>query len=177
MIATGGGPGLMEAANRGASEAGAPSTGFNITLPKEQQPNPSTTPHLTVRFHSFAMRKMHLAMRARGLAVFPGGFGTLDELFDLLTLRQTRKMPPCPIVLVGDLSWRTVIDLDAMREVGLISTADAGLMVHAGNAEEASSALLAGDLTIPTGRLIPIGCSIEPPAWHQVLGTKPAARP
>ena len=96
VIATGGGPGLMEAANRGASEAGAPSIGFNITLPTEQKPNPYTTPELTFRFHYFAMRKMHLAMRANALAIFPGGFGTMDELFEILTLRQTQKAPPIP---------------------------------------------------------------------------------
>jgi uncharacterized protein (TIGR00730 family) len=101
VIATGGGPGIMEAANRGASDAGAPSIGFNISLPAEQEPNPYSTPELTFRFHYFAMRKMHLAMRANALAVFPGGFGTLDELFEILTLQQTRKAPPMPIVLFG----------------------------------------------------------------------------
>ena len=101
VIATGGGPGIMEAANRGASECGAPSIGFNITLPHEQAPNPWSTPELTFRFHYFAMRKMHLAMRANALAVFPGGFGTMDELFELLTLVQTGKAPSVPIILFG----------------------------------------------------------------------------
>jgi len=101
VIATGGGPGIMEAANRGAFEAGAPSIGFNIALPQEQRPNPYITPELSFQFHYFAMRKMHLAMRAAALAIFPGGFGTLDELFELLTLKQTRKAPPAPIVLFG----------------------------------------------------------------------------
>jgi len=101
VIATGGGPGIMEAANRGASDAGAPSIGFNISLPAEQEPNPYSTPELTFRFHYFAMRKMHLAMRANALAVSPGGFGTIDELFEIMTLQQTRKAPPMPIVLFG----------------------------------------------------------------------------
>ncbi len=99
VIATGGGPGIMEAANRGAKEAGALSIGFNITLPHEQEPNAWSTPDLTFRFHYFAMRKMHLAMRAAALVVFPGGFGTLDELFEIMTLTQTGKMAPVPIVL------------------------------------------------------------------------------
>ena len=92
VIATGGGPGIMEAANRGAYDAEAPSVGYNITLPMEQEPNAFSTPDLTFRFHYFAMRKMHFAMRAAALVVFPGGFGTMDELFELLTLRQTGKM-------------------------------------------------------------------------------------
>ena len=101
VIATGGGPGIMEAANRGAYEANAPSIGFNIRLPHEQFPNAYTTPELTFRFHYFAMRKMHLAMRANALVIFPGGFGTMDELFEILTLRQTNKAPELPIVLFG----------------------------------------------------------------------------
>jgi predicted Rossmann-fold nucleotide-binding protein len=101
VIATGGGSGIMEAANRGVSDAGAPSIGFRISLPAEQEPNPYSTPELTFRFHYFAMRKMHLAMRANVLAAFPGGFGTMDELFELPTLQQTREAPPMPIVLFG----------------------------------------------------------------------------
>lgn len=149
VIATGGGPGLMEAANRGAAEAGAPSIGFNITLPREQEPNPYTTPELTFRFHYFAMRKMHLAMRARALVVFPGGFGTLDELFEVLTLQQTRKMPPCPTVLVGADYWRSVINLTPMRAAGFISADDERLFSHADSAEEAWSQLIAGGLKPP----------------------------
>ena len=108
VIATGGGPGVMEAANRGATDIGAPSVGFNITLPHEQEPNAFSTPELTFRFHYFAMRKMHLAMRANALVVFPGGFGTFDELFEILTLRQTGKAPPIPIVLDGRIQRRSM---------------------------------------------------------------------
>jgi uncharacterized protein (TIGR00730 family) len=142
VIATGGGGGIMEAANRGASEAGAPSIGFNITLPKEQAPNRYTTPELTFRFHYFAMRKMHLAMRANALAVFPGGFGTLDELFELLTLQQTRKAPPAPIVLFGRNYWRSVINFDALVEHGMIAHEDQALFELVDDAEEAWSAMV-----------------------------------
>ena len=102
----------MEAANRGAREAGAPTIGFNIKLPEEQEPNPYTTPALTFQFHYFAMRKMHLAMRAQALVVFPGGFGTLDELFEILTLRQTKKARLFPIVLFDEAYWRSVINFE-----------------------------------------------------------------
>ncbi len=149
VIATGGGPGLMSAANRGAHEAGAPSIGFNITLPNEQQPNAYTTPELTFRFHYFAMRKMHLAMRARGLVVFPGGFGTLDELFEVVTLQQTRKMPPCPIVLVGSRYWRSVINLETMYEAGVIDIKDLQLFSYMDSAKDAWSALLGAGLRVP----------------------------
>ena len=121
VIATGGGPGIMEAANRGASEAGAPSIGFNITLPHEQEPNAYSTPDLTFRFHYFAMRKMHFAMRANALVVFPGGFGTFDELFELLTLRQTGKEPELPIVLVDEAYWRKVVSFDALVDNGMVT--------------------------------------------------------
>ncbi len=111
VIATGGGPGIMEAANRGATDAGAPSIGYNITLPHEQEPNAYSTPELTFRFHYFAMRKMHFAMRADALVVFPGGFGTLDELFEILTLRQTGKMDDAlPIVLYDSIFWSKTIN-------------------------------------------------------------------
>lgn len=116
VIATGGGPGLMEAANRGAHEAGAPSIGFNITLLHEQKPNAYITPELCFQFHYFAMRKMHLAMRANGLVVFPGGFGTLDELFEILTLQQNRKAPPAPVVLFDQDYWRSIINFDRLAE-------------------------------------------------------------
>ena len=138
VIATGGGPGIMEAANRGATEAGAPSIGFNITLPHEQEPNAWSTPHLTFNFHYFAMRKMHLAMRARGLCVFPGGFGTLDELFEILTLRQTGKMPPpCPVVLFDKNYWTRIFDLQAMAEEGFIHPDDLKLFAYADTPAEA----------------------------------------
>jgi uncharacterized protein (TIGR00730 family) len=137
VIATGGGPGIMEAANRGAREAGAPTIGFNITLPMEQEPNPYTTPDLTFRFHYFAIRKMHLAMRANALAVFPGGFGTLDELFEILTLIQTRKAPPVPVVLFGRAYWNKVINFDALVEHEVISPDDLRLFDMVDSAEEA----------------------------------------
>jgi uncharacterized protein (TIGR00730 family) len=127
VIATGGGPGIMEAANRGAADAGAPSIGFNITLPHEQEPNPYSTPELTFRFHYFAMRKMHLAMRANALAVFPGGFGTLDELFEILTLLQTRKAPPVAVVLFGRDYWREVVNFEAMIRHGMVDARDLSL--------------------------------------------------
>ncbi|HWE76687.1 MAG TPA: TIGR00730 family Rossman fold protein [Stellaceae bacterium] len=137
VIATGGGPGIMEAANRGAFEVGAPSVGFNITLAKEQEPNAYTTPELTFQFHYFAMRKMHFAMRANALVVFPGGFGTLDELFEILTLVQTGKSPKAPIVLVNKAYWSRVIDFDFLCEEETISRSDCDLFHYAENAEEA----------------------------------------
>ncbi|HLS80059.1 MAG TPA: LOG family protein [Steroidobacter sp.] len=136
VIATGGGPGLMEAANRGAWEVGAPTIGFNITLPHEQKPNPYTTPELTFRFHYFAMRKMHLAMRANALVIFPGGFGTMDELFELLTLRQTEKAPRLPIVLFDRAYWRRIINFDVLVEEAMISPGDLNLFAFADSAEE-----------------------------------------
>jgi hypothetical protein len=142
VIATGGGPGIMEAANRGAREAGAPTIGFNITLPLEQEPNAYTTPDLTFRFHYFAMRKMHLAMRANALAVFPGGFGTLDELFEILTLIQTQKAPPIPVVLFGHDYWHEVINFEALVEHEVIAPGDLTLFDIVDDAEEAWEALL-----------------------------------
>ena len=143
VIATGGGPGIMEAANRGATEAGAPSIGFNITLPTEQEPNAWSTPDLTFRFHYFAMRKMHLAMRANALVVLPGGFGTLDELFEILTLQQTRKAPLTPTVLIDEKYWRSVLNFDALLEHGMVNPADAELFCFADDAEHAWSRLAA----------------------------------
>lgn len=146
VIATGGGPGIMEAANRGAVDAGAPSVGFNITLPFEQEPNAYSTPELTFNFHYFAMRKMHLAMRANALVVFPGGFGTLDELFEILTLRQTDKAPKIPVVLFDEAYWRSVINFDTMIAEGMIKPADLELFKFAESAEQVWSALLEGGL-------------------------------
>jgi uncharacterized protein (TIGR00730 family) len=150
VIATGGGPGIMEAANRGAAEAGAPSIGFNISLPHEQAPNPYSTPDLTFQFHYFAMRKMHFAMRANALVVFPGGFGTLDELFEILTLEQTRKAPPVPIVLLGRDYWQRIVTFDALVEDGMIDSADLNLFSFADTAEEAWTALLSHGLKAHT---------------------------
>lgn len=142
VIATGGGPGVMEAANRGAAEAGAPSIGFNIGLPHEQEPNLYSTPELTFRFHYFAMRKMHLAMRANALVVFPGGFGTLDELFEILTLRQTGKAPPIPIVLFDRRYWTRVVNFDTLIEEGMIEQRDLELFDFADDAETAWNTLV-----------------------------------
>ena len=114
VIMTGGGPGIMEAANRGASDVGAVSVGLNIALPHEQKPNPYISPGLCLSFHYFAMRKLHFMRRAAALVAFPGGFGTLDELFETLTLVQTRKMPPVPVVLVGRAYWDRLLNLDHM---------------------------------------------------------------
>lgn len=147
VIATGGGPGIMEAANRGASEAGAASIGFNIGLPEEQEPNRFSTPELTFKFHYFAMRKMHLAMRANALAVFPGGFGTLDELFEILTLLQTRKAPAIPVVLFGRDYWRKVINFEEMLASGFVGDADLSLFDVVDEAEEGWAALSRRGLT------------------------------
>ncbi|MEO7014645.1 MAG: TIGR00730 family Rossman fold protein [Dokdonella sp.] len=143
VVVTGGGPGIMEAANRGAYEAGARSIGLNIILPHEQRPNPYISPELAFRFHYFALRKMHFLMRARGLVAFPGGFGTLDELFDVLTLVQTGKMPRIPIVLIGNEFWRRVIDFDYLVEEGYISASDAELFTRVDTAEEILDVLTA----------------------------------
>ena len=137
VIATGGGPGIMEAANRGACDVGAPSIGFNIQLPREQEPNPYSTPELTFQFHSFTMRKMHLAMRAAGVVAFPGGFGTLAELFEVLTLVQTRKGRSIPLVCVDSSYWTQVINFDLLLHAGVISPAALRLLRFAEDAEGA----------------------------------------
>jgi uncharacterized protein (TIGR00730 family) len=146
VIATGGGPGIMEAANRGAILAGAPTIGFNITLPHEQEPNSWSTPDLTFNFHYFAMRKMHLAMRANGLCVFPGGFGTMDELFEILTLVQTSKMKHIPIILFDQEFWESALNVNAFLEAGTISPGDEKLYKYANTAEEAWDHLVAGGI-------------------------------
>jgi uncharacterized protein (TIGR00730 family) len=141
----------MEAANRGAAEAGAPSIGFNIRLPREQEPNAYSTPDLTMQFHYFAMRKMHFAMRASALVVFPGGFGTFDELFEILNLVETGKMPRVPIVCVDRDYWRRVVNFDAMIEEGTISAEDHALLSFAEDAEDAWASLVASGLKLPAG--------------------------
>lgn len=137
VITTGGGPGIMEAANRGAHEVGAKSIGLNIEIPHEQVPNPYVTPELCFSFHYFAIRKMHFLLRAKALVIFPGGFGTLDELFDALTLIQTGKMEPMPVVLVGNEYWSNVLNLDYMVEQGTISGQDLDIISRVDTAEEA----------------------------------------
>jgi len=137
VVITGGGPGIMEAANRGAHEAGIPSIGMNIVLPYEQAPNPYITPELTFQFHYFAIRKMHLLMRAKALVAFPGGFGTFDELFETLTLVQTQKVNPIPILLFGREFWERVINFNALVEEGTISSSDLNLFQFVDTAEDA----------------------------------------
>ncbi len=139
VVTTGGGPSIMEAGNRGASDAGSESIGLNIVLPHEQAPNGYVTPYLSLNFHYFALRKMHFLLRARAVAVFPGGFGTFDELFELLTLIQTGKMKPIPIMLFGKDFWSRVVDFDAIAEEGTISKADLDLFHWCETAEEAWS--------------------------------------
>jgi len=136
-ICTGGGPGIMEAANRGAYEAGAPNVGLNITLPHEQSGNRYITPSLCYKFHYFALRKMHLMMRAKALVVFPGGYGTLDELFEVLTLVQTGKVKPVPIVLFGTAFWQRLLNWDALVEEGTISPEDLQLFCQTDDPNEA----------------------------------------
>ena len=127
---------MMEAANRGSQEAGARSVGLNITLPHEQYPNPYLTPDLCFHFHYFALRKLHFLKRARALVVFPGGYGTMDELFETLTLIQTRKILPVPVVLVGESFWRRAFDVDFLVEEGVIDPEDRDLFWYAEEAEE-----------------------------------------
>lgn len=136
VIATGGGSGIMEAVSRGAWEVGAPAIGFNIMLPHEQEPNAYLTPDLTFNFHYFAMRKMHLAMRANALVVFPGGFGTLDELFEMLTLHQTGKVSSVPVVLFDRAYWSKLINFELLVEEGMIEESDLLLFSFANDYEE-----------------------------------------
>ncbi len=137
VIVTGGGPGIMEAANRGAYETGAKSIGLNITLPLEQEPNAYITPELCFQFHYFAIRKMHFMLRAKALVAFPGGFGTLDELFEALTLVQTEKIEPLPIVLFGEEFWRGAVDFDYLVKEGTIDPEDINLFAYADKAIDA----------------------------------------
>jgi hypothetical protein len=137
VVCSGGGPSIMEAANRGAQDEGRESIGLNIVLPHEQMPNPYVTPALSFQFHYFALRKMHFLLRARAVAVFPGGFGTFDEAFELLTLIQTGKVKPIPIIFFGREFWERVIDFDALAEEGVISPDDLKLFTYCETAEEA----------------------------------------
>ncbi|MBU0983926.1 MAG: TIGR00730 family Rossman fold protein [candidate division Zixibacteria bacterium] len=137
VIVTGGGPGVMEAANRGAHDTGAKSIGLNITLPMEQEPNAYISPDLCFQFHYFAIRKMHFLLRAKALVAFPGGYGTLDELFEALTLVQTGIVRPLPIVLFGEEYWKRLIDFDYLVSEGTIDPEDIKLFVYADKAEEA----------------------------------------
>ena len=137
IVMTGGGPGAMESANRGAFDVGAESAGLNITLPGEQYPNPYLTPGLCFQFHYFSLRKLHFMKRAAAIVALPGGFGTLDELFGALTLIQTRKVPPIPVVLIGEDYWRRVFDTDYLLEVGSIDAEDIELFWYAETAVEA----------------------------------------
>ena len=136
VVMTGGGPGMMEAANRGAFDVNAKSIGLNINLPHEQYPNPYITPELCFRFHYFALRKLHFLLRTRALVAFPGGYGTFDELFETLTLIQTRKIKPVPIVLVGEEYWRQAFNVDFLVAEGVIDAEDRELFWFAENAQE-----------------------------------------
>jgi uncharacterized protein (TIGR00730 family) len=142
VIMTGGGPGLMEAANRGAFDVGAKSVGLNIELPHEQFPNPYVTPDLCFRFHYFALRKLHLLLRAKALVAFPGGYGTFDELFEVLTLVQTRKIKPIPVILVGEPFWRRAVDFDYLVEEGVIDPEDRELFWFAETAHDIWNGIL-----------------------------------
>jgi hypothetical protein len=136
VIMTGGGPGIMEAANRGAYDVGAKSIGLNIRLPREQYPNPYITPELCLRFHYFALRKLHFLLRAKALVAFPGGYGTLDEMFETLTLVQTRTIKPVPVVLVGERYWRQAFNVDFLVDEGVIDPEDRELFWFAETAQE-----------------------------------------
>ncbi len=137
VVATGGGPGIMEAANRGACDAGVESIGLNIVLPFEQKPNAYVTPELCFQFHYFAIRKMHFLMRARALVVFPGGYGTLDELFETLTLIQTKKIKPFPVLIFGKAFWDRIVNFEALAEEGTIAPEDLDLFTYVETADAA----------------------------------------
>ena len=137
VIMTGGGPGIMEAANRGASDANAKNIGLNIVLPREQLPNTYSTPELTFQFHYFALRKLHFLLRAQALVVFPGGFGTLDELFETLALLQTRRIAPIPVLLFGQTFWERVVNFQALVDDGMIAASDLNLFQYVDSAEQA----------------------------------------
>ncbi|WGV15609.1 TIGR00730 family Rossman fold protein [Fuscovulum ytuae] len=144
VVVTGGGPGIMEAGNLGAAEAGGQSIGLNIVLPHEQAPNAHVTPDLCFNFHYFAIRKMHFLMRARAVCIFPGGFGTLDEMFEALTLIQTGRMKPVPFLLFGRAFWEGVVNWQALADQGLINADDLKLFRFVETAEEAVEMILGG---------------------------------
>ena len=141
VIVTGGGPGVMEAGNRGAIDAGGRSIGLNIVLPHEQAPNEYVTPELCFNFHYFAIRKMHFLMRAKAICVFPGGFGTMDEMFEALTLIQTGRMQRVPFLLFGKAFWQKIINWDALADAGTISAEDLDLFRFVETADEAMDAI------------------------------------
>ncbi|MFP4061674.1 MAG: TIGR00730 family Rossman fold protein [Halochromatium sp.] len=141
VVVTGGGPGIMEAANRGAQDVGGKSIGLSIVLPREERPNPYVTPELSFQFHYFAVRKMHFLLRAKALVVFPGGYGTLDELFETLTLIQTKKVEPVPVLLFGREYWQRVINFEEFANEGTIAPADLELFHYVETAEEAWKAI------------------------------------
>jgi len=149
VVVTGGGPGIMEAANRGAFDVGAKSIGLNIRLPAEQTPNRYVTPDLCFQFHYFALRKLHFLLRALALVVFPGGFGTLDELFDALTLRQTNRMQPIPIILYSRRYWSRVIDFQFLADEGVIEDEHLSLVNYAESPQEILEILKNGPLILP----------------------------
>ena len=156
-VMTGGGPGIMEAANRGAYDVNAPSIGLNITLPHEQFPNPYVTPDLCFSFHYFAMRKLHFLLRARALVAFPGGFGTFDEVFETLTLVQSQTIAPVPVVFVGEEYWRRAVDMEFLDSEGVIDPQDRELFWYAETAEEIWQSILAWNERHGTPLLVP-GC-------------------
>ena len=157
VVVTGGGPGIMEAANRGADEVGARSIGLNIDLPMEQMPNPYISPELCFRFRYFGLRKMHFLMRAKALVTFPGGFGTLDELFDVLTLVQTGKIDPIPIVLVGKTYWNRVVDFDFLVEEGFVAPDDLSFFEIVDTAAEAVQVICKFYNETPPPDISPLG--------------------
>ena len=141
FICTGGGPGIMEAANRGAHELGMPNVGLNIALPHEQHANPYVSPSLNFKFHYFALRKMHFMIRAKALVAFPGGFGTLDELFEVITLVQTKKAKPVPIILFGSSYWKRLFNFEVLIEEGAISPEDLDLLTYVDDPQDAWDAI------------------------------------
>jgi len=163
VVVTGGGPGIMEAANRGAHDVGAKTIGLNITLPHEQYPNPYISPELSFQFHYFAIRKMHFMMRARAMVIFPGGYGTLDELFEALTLVQTGKVNPIPVILFGRAWWSRLINWKMLSDEGVIAPEDLGLFRFAETAEEAWEKIQDYYRTRGGGADAPPGTAMEPP--------------